>query len=200
MLGALRLDKTLWLRRSRSLGGTGCYRPAFESLSHGSRSFHHKTRPAPQSCTVLENFRAATAFSTTNSSLLHSNYSALIGLHLQILSASRNGYRFYSRSSTPPTMAEVKWTGPLVRKTFLDYFAERGHSIGKAPPSPPPPPLHPALHASVCMHGGSAEKHRMDGMSLAFRPEADIHISVGFIWTSLTSLPRSAIVLGRPSQ
>ncbi|KAL2022752.1 hypothetical protein VTK56DRAFT_4568 [Thermocarpiscus australiensis] len=26
-------------------------------------------------------------------------------------------------------MAEVKWTGPLVRKTFLDYFAERGHTI-----------------------------------------------------------------------
>ncbi|KAK4110410.1 hypothetical protein N656DRAFT_799929 [Canariomyces notabilis] len=26
-------------------------------------------------------------------------------------------------------MAEVKWTGPLVRKTFLDFFAERGHSI-----------------------------------------------------------------------
>lgn len=31
-------------------------------------------------------------------------------------------------------MAEVKWTGPLVRKTFLDFFAERGHSIGKTPP------------------------------------------------------------------
>jgi alanyl-tRNA synthetase len=25
--------------------------------------------------------------------------------------------------------AEVKWTGPLVRKTFLDFFAERGHTI-----------------------------------------------------------------------
>lgn len=34
-------------------------------------------------------------------------------------------------------MAEVKWTGPLVRKTFLDFFAERGHSIGKAPLSQP---------------------------------------------------------------
>ncbi|KAH6845333.1 tRNA synthetases class II (A)-domain-containing protein [Chaetomium sp. MPI-CAGE-AT-0009] len=26
-------------------------------------------------------------------------------------------------------MAEAEWTGPRVRKTFLDYFAERGHSI-----------------------------------------------------------------------
>ena len=159
MLGALRLDKTLWLRRSRSLGGTGCYRPAFESLSHGSRSFHHKTRPAPQSCTVLENFRAATSFTTANSPSLYSNYSTLIGLRLRIVSASRNSYRFYSRSSTPPTMAEVKWTGPLVRKTFLDYFAERGHSIGKAPP--PPSRLHPALCTSVFMHGGSVGKRRM---------------------------------------
>jgi hypothetical protein len=163
MLGALRLDKTLWLRRSRSLGGTGCYRPAFESLSHGSRSFHHKTRPAPQPCTVLENFRAATtAFSTANSSLLHSNYSALIGLHLRILSASRNGYRFYSRSSTPPTMAEVKWTGPLVRKTFLDYFAERGHSIGKAPPSPPSPLTAPCA-ARFCLFACTAVLPRSTG-------------------------------------
>ena len=35
-------------------------------------------------------------------------------------------------------MAEVKWTGPLVRKTFLDFFAERGHSIGTSPSAPPP--------------------------------------------------------------
>jgi alanyl-tRNA synthetase len=131
MSGALRLDRTLWLRRSRSLGGTGCYRPAFVSLSHGSRSFHHKTRPvAPPSYSLLENFRAATAFSTLNSSIC---YSALIGLHLRIASILTNGRRFYSRSSALPSMAEVQWTGPRVRKTFLDFFAERGHSIGKAP-------------------------------------------------------------------
>jgi hypothetical protein len=143
MLGAVaavRLDKTLWLRGSRSLGGTGCYRPAFESLSHGgSRSFQHKTGPAPQSCSVLENFRAATTcnLSTARHPPYYRYSSALISLQLRTASASRNGYRFYSRSSTLPTMAEVEWTGPRVRKTFLDYFAERGHSIGKAPPPDP---------------------------------------------------------------
>lgn len=130
MLGALRLEKRSWLSRSRSWGGTGCYRPPFETLSHGSRSFHHKTRPAPQSCSIIENFRAATTFPNHNT--VRHYYSALISLRPRIVSASRNGYRFYSRSSTLPTMAEVEWTGPRVRKTFLDYFAERGHSIGKA--------------------------------------------------------------------
>lgn len=130
MLSALRLEKRSWLSRSRSWGGTGCYRPPFETLSHGSRSFHHKTRPAPQSCSIIENFRAATTFPNHNT--VRRYYSALISLRPRIVSASRNGYRFYSRSSTLPTMAEVEWTGPRVRKTFLDYFAERGHSIGKA--------------------------------------------------------------------
>lgn len=27
-------------------------------------------------------------------------------------------------------MYEGKWTATVVRKTFLDYFAERGHTIG----------------------------------------------------------------------
>lgn len=153
---AVRMDKTLWLRRSRSSRGTGCYRPAFEPLSHGSRSFHHKTRPAPQSL-GLENFRAATAFSTSNSHALP-HFPALISLsRLRIVSTLRNGYRFYSRSSTLPTMAEVKWTGPLVRKTFLDFFAERGHSIGKTPP----PLGHPALRVSVCAQGNSCRRKQI---------------------------------------
>lgn len=27
-------------------------------------------------------------------------------------------------------MADIKWTGHQVRKTFFDYFKERGHTIG----------------------------------------------------------------------
>lgn len=27
-------------------------------------------------------------------------------------------------------MSEVKWPAALVRKTFFDYFKERGHTIG----------------------------------------------------------------------
>ncbi len=135
MLGAMRLDGTLCLRRSGSSRGAGCYRPAFEPLSHGPRSFHHKIRPTPQSLFGLENFRAATKSPTANASPYSS---AFTSLHLRFVPTFRNGYRFYSRSSTLPNMAEVKWTGPLVRKTFLDFFAERGHSIGTSPSAPPP--------------------------------------------------------------
>lgn len=39
-------------------------------------------------------------------------------------------------------MADIKWTGARVRKTFLDYFAERGHSIGKPPATNTPPYMH----------------------------------------------------------
>ncbi len=131
MLGAVRLDQTLWLRRSGSSRGGGCYRTAFEPLSHGARSFHHKNRPTTPQSLSLENFRVATKFPTANTNA--SPYSsALIGLHFRSASAFRHGCRFYSQSSTLPNMAEVKWTGTLVRKTFLDYFAERGHSIGKS--------------------------------------------------------------------
>lgn len=46
---------------------------------------------------------------------------------------------FYSHKATPttsplPIMYEGKWTANTVRKTFLDYFAERGHTIGATHP------------------------------------------------------------------
>jgi hypothetical protein len=162
MLGAARcMDRTqswLWLSRSRSGRSTGCYRLAFEPLSHAyaGASFHHKTHcPAPQSPRPgLENFRAATGSLATSSSTLHNNNKAprspspspLFGLHLRIASAFGPSYRYYSsRHPTSPTMAEVKWTGPLVRKTFLDFFAERGHSIGR-PHAPPSLPLQKQHH------------------------------------------------------
>lgn len=190
MLGGLRRDKPLgtlgtfgW-RRSRSWW----YPSAFEPLSHGSRTFHHKTRRAPQSSTrTLENFRAATALAPLQNS-------PLIGLHFRIttIPTSRNGYRLYSRSSTLPTMAEVKWTGPLVRKTFLDFFAERGHSIGKEPAPTPPRDAPQFAPMSVC----AGERHA------ALRTTARDSSMLRFvsICTSLTSLPRSALVVGRPSQ
>ncbi len=153
MLGARCMDRTAWTQwlwcRSRSGRGTGCYRLPFEPLSHACarpRSFHHKHKthcPAPQSPRPgLENVRAATGFpnscSTHNKAPRSPSPSPLFGLHLRIASAFGPSYRFYSSRSITPTMAEVKWTGPLVRKTFLDFFAERGHSIGRTRA----PPLH----------------------------------------------------------
>ena len=190
MLGGLRLDKPLELGwRSRSWCGTSCYRSAFVILSHGPRTFHHKTpRPAPQSLT-LENLRAATTFTTANP--LHF---PRIDLHDRIASNSRNGYRFYSSSSTLPTMAEaeVKWTGPLVRKTFLDFFAERGHTIGKGPPPPPHDAMRPCWRAL----------HFLQKNDRQTSPQAGSKCFLRFVstCTSLTTLPRSAVVVGRPSQ
>jgi alanyl-tRNA synthetase len=134
MLGGLRIEKSLWLRRSRSSCGTSCDRTAFVTLSHCSRTFHHKTPLAPQPST-LENFRVATTTTPAKANAVTFQPTGLVGVHLGKLSTYyRISHRFYSQSSTLHAMAEVKWTGPLVRKTFLDFFAERGHSIGKAPP------------------------------------------------------------------
>lgn len=33
-------------------------------------------------------------------------------------------------ASTLPTMASDKWTGAGVRKAFLDFFEQKGHTIG----------------------------------------------------------------------
>jgi hypothetical protein len=84
---------------------------------------------------------------------------------------TRSSFRYLSSSSTLPAMAEVKWTGPLVRKTFLDYFAERGHAIGK--PSPLPLP-------SLC---------RMRPVRCT---SSDACVDI--------ALPRSPVVVGRPAQ
>ena len=193
VLGAMRLDGTLCLRRSGSSRGAGCYRPAFEPLSHGPRSFHHKNRPTPQSLFRLENFRAATEFPTANASPYSSALTSL--LRLRFVPTSRNGYRFYSRSSTLPNMAEVKWTGPLVRKTFLDFFAERGHAIGRSPSAPPPrftrfrsPPWQ------------FVQKNRIPLELLSSKTTPCALAWLYLDLADLAVLPRSALVVGRPSQ
>lgn len=147
MVRPLRLDGRLC--RSRGFGAAGqcCPQPAFEALSHGlgpglgpctSRTFyHHKSlATAPQPRSVHENFRVATPSLTATRA---SRCLALNGRQPRIVSASRYGYRLYSRSSTPSIMTEVEWTGARVRKAFLDFFAERGHSIGKSLPLNTPP-------------------------------------------------------------
>ena len=102
-------------------------RPAFVTLSHPSRTFHPKTTPI---LPLLENFRAAT---TT------ANPAPLVLLDLRTAkdasTFTRRGCRHYSQSFTLPDMAEeVHWTGPRVRQAFLDFFAERGHTVGRPTP------------------------------------------------------------------
>jgi hypothetical protein len=92
--------------------------------------------------------------------------------------------RFYSPSSSPcrPSSAAMpldtqKWTAPLVRKTFLDYFAERGHTIGM----PSPHPQSSCVWLLLLNHGTAL-------------------FWLHSIASSLTMALHSALVLGRPSQ
>lgn len=48
--------------------------------------------------------------------------------------------RLVSNMSGTPNMEEKKWTGLKVRQTFFDFFAARGHTIGKSSTESPPPP------------------------------------------------------------
>ncbi|KAK4188527.1 alanine--tRNA ligase [Podospora australis] len=119
------MKKSLWSSCSGRRPCGGSYRPAFVTLSHCARTFHHKNRPTPPSSSRLENFLAVAA-TLQPAALLHA---ALLDLHTQHPLNFRSGYRFYSSSRTLLAMAETKWTGAEVRKTFLNFFSERGHTI-----------------------------------------------------------------------
>lgn len=131
--------------RSSMACGTRCSPSFVVTLSHSSRTFHHKTSPVPPP-KRLENFRVATAgqdrrlaaAAVAAAANLSTNPSSLPWLKLQKIretSISIHGFRrLYSHSTSssksPTNMAEVEWTGLKVRQTFFDFFAERGHTIG----------------------------------------------------------------------
>lgn len=54
-----------------------------------------------------------------------------------IASSATFPYRRFHSTSTLPTavMAEPKWPGAVVRKTFLEFFEKRGHTIGMLSPT-----------------------------------------------------------------
>src|ERR1044071_6040078 len=106
------MKKSLWLF-CRGWPRGASYRPAFVTLSHCARTFHHKNRPTPPSSSRLENFLAAAAPNTprTEPALSHA---ALLDLHFQHALNPTSGYRFYSQSRTLRAMAETKWTGAEV--------------------------------------------------------------------------------------
>lgn len=41
-----------------------------------------------------------------------------------------SGYRQFSYTGVKMTEAQKKWTAPVVRKQFLDFFEKNGHTIG----------------------------------------------------------------------
>lgn len=158
--------------------------PAFETLTHSaspSRTFHHKSRPVPLS--ALEKFRASTTTAADPSKprplaffVLHITGPASTAAATTTTRRSGHGigyghgygygFRSYSQSSYSSslhthTMAEqVHWTGPKVRETFLNYFAEkRGHTIGMHLAASFAPPFLPfGERASLCAALGFAPR------------------------------------------
>ncbi|KAK1781264.1 tRNA synthetases class II (A)-domain-containing protein [Copromyces sp. CBS 386.78] len=136
---------------SRSCSGTRLP-PAFKGLSHCSRTFHKYrgrfiTRPIPPSS--LENLRAVTTSckstctpttptattTRTRTTATTANTSTSPALE-RVSTGFASSRRLFSsssslfQSSTLPAMAsDSQWTGVQVRKTFLDFFAERGHNV-----------------------------------------------------------------------
>jgi hypothetical protein len=41
------------------------------------------------------------------------------------------GVRYLSRTRSKMSGEQTKWTAPVVRKTFLDFFEGKGHTVGK---------------------------------------------------------------------
>lgn len=200
---------------SRSCSGTRLP-PAFKGLSHCSRTFHKYrgrtiTRPIPPSS--LENLRAITTSSckstitctpttptaatttrtrTTRTTATTANTSTFPALE-RVTTGSASSRRLFSsssslfQSSTLPAMAsDSQWTGVQVRKTFLDFFAERGHNVGmqtslrhmidRCPSSPHPMPCRPARKKEkrkkerAFSHASTACAHRKNGQRYAAMP------------------------------
>ncbi len=110
--------------RSRSCRSVSSWRPPapFVTLTHTSRTFH-KTGLAPRR--QIENLRLLTTTTITPTTFAPNK------VQRSAVLSGRRQLRFYSQQSTNhPTMTEgVKWTGSQVRKTFLDFFTERGHTL-----------------------------------------------------------------------
>ena len=113
--------------------------PAPAALTH-SRTLQsprrHKKVPIPTPLSAPATISAPRTANTTATRILNTTASArLYRTGAKTLFGARN--RFYSSSSALQQLANMaytgKWTAPVVRKTFLDYFAERGHTIGMFP-------------------------------------------------------------------
>lgn len=139
-------------------GGRRSCRPFVGPLTHSRKLYSFKepgtepTTPLEQSLSrrprlsndVLSFALRSRAICPTTINALHTNLrSRTLLLPSTSISTSISRVRLYSRRAAPtplpsssdsptplPIMYEGKWTALAVRKTFLEYFAERGHTIG----------------------------------------------------------------------
>lgn len=103
--------------------------PSWPSSSTRTRT-PRSPLPAAGSLSNLPPKKAPAAASPTTAAFLRSSTRTIRSL------SSTTQIRLFSQQKPTPTstplliMYEGKWTALTVRKTFLEYFAERGHTIG----------------------------------------------------------------------
>lgn len=106
------------------------------------------------------------------------------------------------RFAASPIMAQ-EWTGIKVRKTFFDFFAERGHSIGMwRPRACLLVKLRSMQHAYLHLPGlGQALPcHRCRYLLTCRFPKGSCRRALSRVLLWLTAVSSSSFGLGRPSQ
>lgn len=115
------------------------------SLSHACRTFYpFSTVPTislrpPQPAQLTTNkvrltlrLTSKVNFSTTTNKFRPSSRLSLFLYPTYTAYTSPNSSRFSTKTThyAPAIMGDPKWTGVGVRKTFLEFFEKRGHTIG----------------------------------------------------------------------
>lgn len=141
-----------WLQQcSARIGGRSSGRELLQwqqqRLTHSCRTFHDPQRPSiyrrqrlhlfPPSSTNREFYTTAPYTRTrsctrTDTTILQIPRSISLAIRPLLAAAAPTASitplrRLYSHS----TMAQVKWPAAEVRKTFFNFFEEKGHTLGK---------------------------------------------------------------------
>jgi hypothetical protein len=138
-------------RSSMGAGERGSY-VSVALLTHSCRTFHPppspRSTPTPQQLglgphlqlepqqhqLLLHNLQSKTPTTTTTIPPRPRTIAAPVRNILRTATATNRRFPFFilRRSYSSATMAEseLKWPAARVRKTFLEYFEQRGHTIG----------------------------------------------------------------------
>lgn len=131
----LKEDEQVEAARSHSTATCRTPRLSLSGSSHCSFTPAHSSSciqaasqfPAANSPTSIENTKTATTSIFTRFLRSQTSFRRNLSTNIPV--------RFYSHKATTTTplpimVYEGKWTAATVRTTFLEYFAERGHTIG----------------------------------------------------------------------
>lgn len=88
----------------------------------------------------------------TSAAIRHRKTATLRATRQYFASRPFSTSRTTSATAAATMSSQGEWTGVKVRQTFFDFFAERGHTIGKyASRAPAPAPAPPTAHTTIRM-------------------------------------------------